>query len=137
VFEVPGGVLETGKKYYYRMRYRDQNLKWSAWSEERQFTFTGTQGIKTKTMDDEGMIQNVPNPFHESTVIRFNLARNQHIRIEIKDLDGRLVSVPVSGYYQKASYNIPVRLDGVTAGIYMCTLITETDIYTIKLGVGI
>jgi acid phosphatase type 7 len=137
MLEVPGGVLETGKKYYYRVRYRDQNLKWSAWSDEMQFNFTGTQGIKSDSNDEEGMLQNIPNPFHESTVIRFSLARNQNIRIEIKDLDGRLIAVPVSGYYPKASYTIPLRLDGITAGIYMCTLITESDTYTIKLGAGI
>jgi hypothetical protein len=135
--EVPGAVLETGKNYYYRVRYRDQNLRWSSWSEELQFTFTGTQGIKPNAKDDEGMLQIVPNPFQESTVIRFNLARNQNIRIEIKDLEGRLISVPVTGYYPKDSYNIPVSLAGIGQGIYLCTLITESGSYTIKLGVGI
>jgi hypothetical protein len=135
--EVPGGILETGKKYYYRVRYRDQNLKWSSWSEEKQFTYTGSQGIKTNSRDEEGMLQNCPNPFRESTVLRFSLIRNQNIRVEIKDLDGRLISVPMSGYYEKASYNVPLCLDGIKAGIYTCTLITESDRYTIKLGVGI
>jgi hypothetical protein len=133
--EVPAGILEQGKKYYYRARYRDQNLRWSPWSEERPFTFTGSQGIGTRTGQKENLFQNIPNPFHESTVIRFWLARAQKIRIEIKDLYGRVISVPFNGFYPSAEYNIPLRFEGIAAGIYVCSLITESGIYSIKLHV--
>ena len=36
-YTVTGNGLETGKTYYWRMRYRDKNLQWSEWSEERSF----------------------------------------------------------------------------------------------------
>jgi len=37
-YQVPDGVLQMGQTYYWRVRYRDQNLQWSDWSAEAQFT---------------------------------------------------------------------------------------------------
>jgi hypothetical protein len=133
--EVTDGLLEVGKTYYSRVRYRDQNLRWSEWSDERSFIYTG-QGLE-EDGHSEGMLQCLPNPFRESAVIRFDLAMSQNIRLEIKDIHGRVVAVPVDGYYVRDSYIIPINLDGVSAGIYLCTLITESETHTIKLGVGI
>ncbi|MBF0430697.1 MAG: fibronectin type III domain-containing protein [Fibrobacteria bacterium] len=36
--EVRDGVLDNGNAYSWRMRYRDQNMQWSHWSEEQTFT---------------------------------------------------------------------------------------------------
>ncbi|MBF0430696.1 MAG: fibronectin type III domain-containing protein [Fibrobacteria bacterium] len=36
--EIRNGVLDNGNSYSWRMRYRDQNMQWSLWSEEQTFT---------------------------------------------------------------------------------------------------
>jgi hypothetical protein len=41
-YQVPAGLLQTGETYMWRMRYRDQNLRWSEWSDTLQFTVTAT-----------------------------------------------------------------------------------------------
>jgi hypothetical protein len=135
--EVPVILLETGKHYYYRVRYRDQNLKWSDWSDEKEFLYTGTQGINPANNGTRGMIQCNPNPFKDTTVLNFTLDKGQKIRVEIKDMNGHLISVPVEGYFPGNSYQLPLRLVGLSKGIYLCTVITETDSYTIRIEAGI
>jgi acid phosphatase type 7 len=135
--EVPTILLEVGKNYYFRVRYRDRNLKWSDWSEEKSFKYTGTQGVKPVDDNTEGSLRIYPNPFRESTVIHFGLERSQQVRIEIRDLDGKVVAVPADGFYIKNSYEIPVKLAGISSGIYFCTMITESDTYTVMLEAGI
>lgn len=135
--EVPSILLEVGKHYYYRVRYRDQNLKWSEWSDEISFLYTGTQGIKPLNGGTRGSIQCSPNPFRDSTTLCFTLDKGQKIRIEIKDVNGHLISVPVEGYFPEDSYRLPLRLDGLSKGIYLCTLFTETETFTVRLEAGI
>jgi hypothetical protein len=134
--EVPAGILEYQKKYYFRVRYRDQNLKWSPWSDELPFTFTGTQGIDTDLPDDSGRLQVIPNPCRDFTVIRFKLSKGQNIRVEIRDILGRLIIIPVNGFYLNGLYNIPLNLDGFTPGVYTCTLITDQEFSSIRFQVS-
>jgi hypothetical protein len=44
-----------------------------------------------------GLHQNVPNPFSSSTTIRFNLATQGHVMLEVFDVTGRSVSTLVDG----------------------------------------
>ena len=37
---IEAGILENGTTYFWKVRYRDQNLKWSDWSEIQNFTVT-------------------------------------------------------------------------------------------------
>jgi len=133
--EIPAGTLEVGKTYYYRVRYRDQNLRWSEWSDENSFKYTG-QGMEEQDKT-RGMLRIMPNPIKGSALVSFDLAESQHIRLEITDLNGRIVAVPAEGYYACDSYDIPVELSGISAGMYLCTLITASERYTIKMEIGI
>jgi len=38
--QIEDGILENGYTYYWKVRYRDLNLKWSEWSEIQSFTVT-------------------------------------------------------------------------------------------------
>lgn len=66
---------------------------------------------------------NYPNPFNNSTNIRFSLEKNSHITIAIYDLLGRRVTTLVDSYYKSGIYQL--KWDGrnndqhvVTSGIY-------------------
>jgi hypothetical protein len=43
-----------------------------------------------------GMFQNVPNPFAGSTTIRYSLPSAVHVKLEVFDVEGRLVRVLVN-----------------------------------------
>ena len=37
-YQINSGILQNGSTYGWRVRYRDQNLRWSNWSDEKVFT---------------------------------------------------------------------------------------------------
>ncbi|MBD3170427.1 MAG: S8 family serine peptidase, partial [candidate division Zixibacteria bacterium] len=58
--------------------------------------------------------QNYPNPFNPATEIRYDLPFNSEVRLEIYNILGQLVAVPLNGY-QTAGYK-SLRWDGTDAG---------------------
>ena len=85
--------LEEGKTYWWRVRYRDRNLQWSAWSEEKSFSFnpTGVDDHRTGAVKHSKLYENYPNPFNPSTTIVFDVARDKNVRLQVFSLSGRLV----------------------------------------------
>ncbi len=49
--EIEDGVLSSGTTYWWRVRYRDQNLMWSTWSEAVSFSVGDVQPTAAFTMD--------------------------------------------------------------------------------------
>lgn len=131
--EVSSGLLEMNKSYYYRLRYRDQNLRWSDWSAEVEFTYTGAESIDTQYPKSDVLKQNSPNPANNSSFIDFGLSRPQVIRLEIKDLQGRSLMVLADGEYQAGYQRIPFVTTSLSEGCYMYSLSTETSVQTRKM----
>ncbi len=52
------------------------------------------------------LFQNVPNPFNPSTRISFFLPDPDHVRIEIFDVSGRRIAVPVDGRYGAGRHSV-------------------------------
>lgn len=83
-----------------------------------------------ETVSDIDMVrmdQNKPNPFSESTVITLNIPSNaQTANIYIYDMSGKQVqSLPVS---ERGETNITVYASGLTAGMYIYTLVVDSII---------
>jgi hypothetical protein len=131
--QLTSGLLEMNKKYYYRVRYRDQNLRWSDWSTEMEFTYTGAEGIDSQNPKSDVLKQNSPNPANNTSTIDFGLSRPQTIRLEIKDLQGRSLMVLAEGEYQAGYQSIPFVTAALTEGCYMYSLRTETSVQTRKM----
>lgn len=72
------------------------------------------------------LYQNVPNPFIQSTSIRYELPKKDHVTISIYNLNGQLIKTLVDQTQTKGSHVIA--WDGTgnqgdqKAGIYICTL---------------
>ncbi len=134
-------LWRVGKTYWWRVRYRDRNLQWSAWSEEASFTVgSGTrvgEGGPT-TVRQTHLYRSYPNPFNPSTTIRFDLARKEQVLLRIYSVDGRLVRTLVDGELAAGGHRVSWdgRTDGglpLASGTYLCRLKVGNDSKVEKL----
>ncbi len=102
--------LDDGKSYWWRMRYRDKNLQWTEWSEERMFTVSSSTDIgeeENLVIKKTALYKNYPNPFNSSTIMRFDLKKSGFVRLNIYSIDGQLVKILVNNEMPAGEFSIP------------------------------
>ncbi len=77
--------------------------------------------------------QNHPNPFQQSTVIDYELAEAGPVRLEVFDLLGRRVAVPVDVWQPAGRQTVRVDADGLAAGTYIYRLTAGASAVTKKM----
>ena len=133
-FEVPDSRLVKGTNYWYRARYRDVNLKWSPWSDEVGFLFTGMTVLNFSSQDFD-LFQNTPNPFRTSTVIGYQLKTGNFVTIRVFDLMGAEIATIVNeiksaGYHTAEFSGTSCQL---SPGIYYVQMKCDNFIQTRKM----
>ena len=124
--KVPTGTLIIGNTYFYKVRYRDQNLKWSDWSDEVEFTVVNTAGIEDLIPANDCLLQNYPNPFHHSTDIKFGLKNADSVILEVFDGQGKLVKTLVNKAMEPGYHTLTFDSGKLPAGIYTCKIRTSS-----------
>ncbi|MBN1780321.1 T9SS type A sorting domain-containing protein [bacterium] len=84
-----------------------------------------------KTLPEQhGMLQNFPNPFNPGTTISYELPGQTHVKLQIYDIQGRLIKTLVSEIQPEGAYS--VMWDGsdhanarAGSGVYFCRLTTD------------
>ncbi|HKX86207.1 MAG TPA: fibronectin type III domain-containing protein [Flavobacterium sp.] len=118
--------LATGQTYYYRVRYRDENLKWSSWSAEKAFVYNSTLGIKSPTASTEegNSLKVYPNPVASKADISFELpSAAETVSIELADMSGKTVETIFRGSLGSGIQTIPWHVNSkLSAGLYIMTL---------------
>jgi hypothetical protein len=79
-----------------------------------------------------------PNPFNMSTTIRFQINTNQHIKISIFDVNGRIVNTILNSKVAAGNYKITWNGKNTTgnemaSGIYFARVSVSNYISTLKL----
>ncbi len=74
------------------------------------------------------VLQNYPNPFNPSTVIRFQIASNNFVKLVIYDVLGREVAKLVNQQMQPGSYSVDWDASNYSSGVYFYKL--EAGDYT-------
>ena len=117
--EVPDSILSHGKTFWYRVKYRDDNLKWSPWSDEVAFNSSGIDD-QDLSSGKFNLSQNSPNPFSTSTDIRYQLKSKAHVTITILNMYGVEVATLVNAEKPAGEYSevFTVDKDSHPAGIY-------------------
>ncbi len=93
---------------------------------------------RPETPADIGLFQNMPNPFAGSTTIKYALPAAGHVKLEVFDVTGRLVSVLVDGP-QAAGFQAVVwegrdaRGNEMPSGVYFYRLSLEDETRTMKM----
>lgn len=87
----------------------------------------------TAIIQDFETARNYPNPFNPSTVIKFTIAGNQYVVMEIYDVSGNRVDVPVNKNFIAGTHEVVWNAAGYPAGVYFCRLTAGDAERTLKL----
>ena len=115
--EVPDSILTHGTNYWCRARYRDDNLKWSPWSDEVSFQYLGINNLNFSSQDFN-LSQNFPNPFDRETKIKYKVGKPGQIKIVVFDLMGREVQTIVNKMLKPGYYESTFDGSSLSGGVY-------------------
>lgn len=118
--------LSLGKSYDFSVRYRDHNLKWSAWANSVPFNTSGIiSGVdKLANSSDYQLNQNYPNPFRGNTTITYSIPEKSDVFIRIYDKNGQMVDEISEGVKLKGTYLLDYKANHLSSGMYFYQLIT-------------
>jgi len=85
-------------------------------AKEQNTTSVADGGTKTMTST---LQQNFPNPFNNSTVIRFSLNEMSDVTIQVFDITGREVSTLVNGTKQSGTFSVGFSNNNIASGTYI------------------
>ena len=74
-----------------------------------------------------------PNPLKSTTLIQYTLRQNSPVIIKILDLTGQEIITLVNEIQQKGEQHIIFNTGDLSAGIYFCTLKTNSGMQTKKI----
>lgn len=79
------------------------------------------------------MLSNFPNPFSAQITIQFSLLKESYVKLNIYNLQGRLVSELVNARKDEGSYDVLWRNHGFSGGVYLCKLHVDEQKFTRKI----
>ena len=126
--------LDVNTTYYWRMQ-SILGVKESIWTKINSFTTTETA---TGNQEHEkkyffGLEQNYPNPFNPRTMINFSLARDQHVSLEVFDINGRSIVKLIDKPMQAGEHAIGFHAALLSSGVYLYKLTTPSFTETKKM----
>lgn len=94
---------------------------------------TGVDRASDFSVQDFQLSQNYPNPFNPKTVIRYTLAENGPVLLQVLDITGRLVETLVNGIQTAGIQSIPFNGNDLKSGTYLYRLTTANHIEVKKM----
>jgi D-alanyl-D-alanine carboxypeptidase len=114
------------------------HLKNGAWLGSCNTSTTNTSKLVTEEMVNpvvpDGLFTIYPNPFNSAVLIRFNAASSGTYRLDLYDLNGKLIQSLYNGYVQKGMFQqVKIQAEGMVNGMYICRLQTPAGVLQRKL----
>ena len=125
-------LLSGGEKYYYRVKYRDHNVKWSVWSNVTSFNVL-VNVDEENIVADYFLAQNFPNPFNPSTQVEFGLKERGLVSLKIYDVLGKLVKEILNRELSAGNYTVTINASDLPSGVYFYNLKSENFVQTKKM----
>jgi hypothetical protein len=125
-------VVLPQKSFYIRTRYRDNNLKWSNWSDSWFFTTTGIKEL-SGLENDNLLFQNFPNPFKNNTIFKYELAESSEITFRFYDINNKIIHEKNEGLKSKGIHTFSFFDENLKSGIYLCEMISGNRRSTITM----
>jgi arylsulfatase A-like enzyme len=68
------------------------------------------------------LLQNHPNPFRDGTMIRFTMQRAEQVKLQVFDLNGRLIATPINRRMSSGEHTLKFETLALPAGVYIYRL---------------
>ncbi len=82
-----------------------------------------TPNINLTFDSQESRLQNnYPNPFNSATTIKYKISKAGHVIISIFDINGKLIKNLVDRYFISGNYSVTWTTQGLSSGIYFCSI---------------
>lgn len=123
-YQVPIGVLSLWVTYYWRVR-TVVNDEPSTWSAPFHFTtgFAGVSNVSSEIPSEYKLFGNYPNPFNPSTKIKFDLPKSSIVKVNLYDINGRLVKEIVNENLKAGRYVTEFTAENLSSGIFYYTIL--------------
>ncbi|MGD1847327.1 MAG: M43 family zinc metalloprotease [Salibacteraceae bacterium] len=120
--EIPVNGLTPGQLYYWRVRATQNGAPFS-WSNTWVFT-VDPNGVGFNELAEEKLNLGVfPNPTSDESFVRFNLDQSSEVRLELIDLMGRQLMIPVTGTQLSAGeHQYRINASELPDGVYLVQL---------------
>ncbi len=119
---IPFEILPP-KSCYFKTRYRDNNLKWSNWSEPYLFTETGIKDLYNP-INASCSLQNFPNPFSKKTTFKYEMTEIGAVAFRIYDVNNKIIIEKNLGIKPKGIHTFDFTDVNLKNGIYFCEMIS-------------
>ncbi len=93
----------------------------------------GIQPISSQIPSKFNLYQNYPNPFNPETVIKFDVPKDQRVKIVIYDITGREVNKLLNEEVKAGTYNVRWNGSNYASGVYFYRIETESYTLTKKM----
>jgi hypothetical protein len=135
-FDPSGNVVMTGE-FQGTVDFGGGPLTSAGWSDIFLAKFGGSVGVEETPSQSLprafALNQNIPNPFHRTTLIRYQISMENNIHLAIYDLTGRLVETLVNESQVSGVYGIEWEGKDQASGIYFYRLSTGDTTLTKKM----
>jgi hypothetical protein len=128
-FDIVG--LLNNETYYWRVSATNA-LGMSSWSEVWSFTtsLTAVGEEREEVPREFSLSQNYPNPFNPSTVIRYGLPVQSHVRLEVFNLLGERVQVLVDEEKEAGYHEAVFDATDLSSGMYIYRIRVDSFVAT-------
>ncbi|GEM_PF-5478834 len=103
----------------------DQFLAYRAVVNE-DYVITGMAGNSKHRPDRFALSDNYPNPFNPTTTINYNLPKTTEVNLSVYNLLGKRVAMLEKGRKQPGRHTVRFHARGLTSGVYIYKLQTES-----------
>ncbi|MCP5062144.1 MAG: T9SS type A sorting domain-containing protein [Ignavibacteriae bacterium] len=129
-------MLSPNTQHWLRVRYRDKNLQWSEWSDEKTFTVnvpTSLGNDESIRINDYKLYSNYPNPFNPTTTIQFDLIETSIVNLSVYNNLGELVTELENRKMSAGHYSKTFDASNLSSGIYYCVLKANNFLHVRKM----
>ncbi len=97
------------------------------------FNLIGIENISNEVPSSFELFQNYPNPFNPETKIKFSITKRTNVNMTIFDVNGRQVTELVNEELNPGTYEVSVRINFISSGVYFYRLTADDFTQTKKM----